>query len=362
MNSEALFLFLVLLLGLVLCSFLGGNCYKEGFNAYTDRTNEDISGNHGNGYEDEDGNGHATVMYNSSYDNYNHYNGSSSELPSGTIYNGPNGGYVVVTTDNNGKQKLKVILMNGGSPVILSPSSNNNNNNSTNNSTSSTTTYYNSNGHNGSVTKFYGPNGFSATIVKIDGRKAIKITTKDKTIIFKEQGSNSNSNSNSNLNSNNYNNHNNNNNYNNDSISSSQYYGSTGNRIQTNNESDNQSNSTNYGGPYGGSVDNYHGPRTSNVKSHFDPYDSALPPGIPGSQIPIGDEHLYILKSEVIPPVCPVCPSNCNSTRKEPCPACPPCGRCPEPSFECKKVPNYNAINDSYLPVPVLNDFSSFGM
>jgi hypothetical protein len=30
MNTEALFLFLILLLGLVLCSFLGGNCNREG--------------------------------------------------------------------------------------------------------------------------------------------------------------------------------------------------------------------------------------------------------------------------------------------------------------------------------------------
>jgi hypothetical protein len=25
-------------------------------------------------------------------------------------------------------------------------------------------------------------------------------------------------------------------------------------------------------------------------------------------------------------------------------------------------VPNYNAVNDSYLPVPVLSNFSTFGM
>jgi hypothetical protein len=25
-------------------------------------------------------------------------------------------------------------------------------------------------------------------------------------------------------------------------------------------------------------------------------------------------------------------------------------------------VPNYNAINDNYLPQPIINDFSSFGM
>jgi hypothetical protein len=47
---------------------------------------------------------------------------------------------------------------------------------------------------------------------------------------------------------------------------------------------------------------------------------------------------------------------------QEKCPPCPACARCPEPSFECKKVPNYNAINDNYLPTPVLSDFSQFGM
>jgi hypothetical protein len=41
---------------------------------------------------------------------------------------------------------------------------------------------------------------------------------------------------------------------------------------------------------------------------------------------------------------------------------CPPCGRCPEPSFDCKKVPNYASTNSEYLPMPVLTDFSQFGM
>ena len=43
-------------------------------------------------------------------------------------------------------------------------------------------------------------------------------------------------------------------------------------------------------------------------------------------------------------------------------PPCPPCGRCPEPSFECKKVPNYASTNSEFLPMPVLGDFSQFGM
>ena len=125
------------------------------------------------------------------------------------------------------------------------------------------------------------------------------------------------------------------------------------------------------------------------------------PMGIPGSDIPYGDEDLYILKSEVVPPVCPACPNVTvcpkNNNNKPP-PPCPPCGRCPEPAFECKKVPNYNRSdnnnndNDSnmnynhknrdygskgfsninfsntnssygdFLPRPVLTDFSQFGM
>jgi len=57
--------------------------------------------------------------------------------------------------------------------------------------------------------------------------------------------------------------------------------------------------------------------------------------------------------------------SNPFSTNTPTCPEpqpCPPCGRCPEPSFDCKKVPNYASTNSEYLPVPILNDFSQFGM
>ena len=79
------------------------------------------------------------------------------------------------------------------------------------------------------------------------------------------------------------------------------------------------------------------------------------------SDIPQGDEDLYVLKSSIVPPVCPACPSTAVCEREKPCPACPPCARCPEPAFECKKVPNYTSNNDRYLPKPVLTDFSTFG-
>jgi len=123
--------------------------------------------------------------------------------------------------------------------------------------------------------------------------------------------------------------------------------------------------------------------------------------GIPGRSIPIGQEDLYILKSQIVPPVCPACPQICaGKSSKESCPPCPSCARCPESTdFSCKRVPNYstntagsgssgdsmwgpsssnvsssNGANGSastysqyrnntkFSPVPVISDFSTFGM
>ena len=83
---------------------------------------------------------------------------------------------------------------------------------------------------------------------------------------------------------------------------------------------------------------------------------------ISGSRIAPGSEHLYMLKSEIVPPVCPACPAVTTCPTEKKCPPCPPCARCPEPAFECKKVPNYSGQNDSYLPQPVMSDFSQFGL
>ena len=112
---------------------------------------------------------------------------------------------------------------------------------------------------------------------------------------------------------------------------------------------------------------------SGNIYSSYDSssyYNSNTQEGIPRSMIPPGSEDLYILKSEIVPPVCPAPivievekPSKNNSkndTTK--CPPCPPCARCPEPNFDCKKVPNYSAFNPDTMPIPVLSDFSAFGM
>ena len=110
-------------------------------------------------------------------------------------------------------------------------------------------------------------------------------------------------------------------------------------------------------------------------------YSSSLPQGIPKNMIPPGNEDLYILKSEVVPPVCPACPPpilKCGDNK--PPPPCPPCARCPEPSFDCKKVPNYGSGNTganyfggggqfgsmpsssgNFLPYPSVSNYSTFG-
>jgi len=94
--------------------------------------------------------------------------------------------------------------------------------------------------------------------------------------------------------------------------------------------------------------------------------------------VPPGDEDLYMLKSRMVPPSSPAGgnattnPSpnsgsgsgsgSCNCA-PAPVPPCPPCERCPEPAFDCKRVPKYNSASSSkYLPLPVLADFSQFGM
>jgi hypothetical protein len=115
-------------------------------------------------------------------------------------------------------------------------------------------------------------------------------------------------------------------------------------------------------GSNGNTVGYVEGPKGNSVTYASPPNGTT---GISAANIPAGDEDLYILKSQIVPPVCPacptpVCPSGSNNEKPPPCPAC---ARCPEPSFECKKVPNYGAAsNNNNLPMPVLSDFSSFGM
>jgi len=136
-----------------------------------------------------------------------------------------------------------------------------------------------------------------------------------------------------------------------------------------------------------GNASNYNNAYDLSITS--DEYKSSLPKGIPKYMIPPGQDDMYILKSEVVPPVCPACPPQIlkckddNESDVSKCPPCPACARCPEPSFDCKKVPNYgsgnlganyNNQNGAFgrmmspdggqlsLPQPVLNEYSTYGM
>ena len=323
MNTEALFLFLILLLGLVLCSFLGGTCGKEGMtNNSSDSINRSKINNSGN-------NSNSNTNSGNNFDNYNHFSGSSTLLTNGSTFYGPNGGNIIVSTDSNGKQTLRIKLSSNENEMIFNSSETSSSPSSFKSKTEGYTNYY---GNNGSATTFYGPNNASATVINSnDGQLAINVQTSNGSYTFTQSGST----------------------YNPNNTSSTQYYGPNGGSAGS--VTGSGGNTAYYAqGPYGNTV-------AGTTSNGYD-YSNSLPPGVPRSQIPPGQEDLYILKSEVVPPVCPVCPVAAACPRQEPCPACPPCGRCPEPSFECKKVPNYSAINDNFLPQPVISDFSSFGM
>ena len=175
---------------------------------------------------------------------------------------------------------------------------------------------------------YYGPNGSSAKIITNNGKKLVEITGPNGSKIV--YGSD-----NIHDTINNYDHYNNNNQYEN-----------------YNNNNNNQ-------------YENYNNNNNNNQYDSSDYYNS-LPKGISRFQIPSGQEDLYILKSQVVPPVCPKCPNpivKCpTDTDVTKCPPCPPCARCPEPNFTCAKIPNYSAFNQNTMPVPVLSDFSTFGM
>ena len=411
MNNEALFLFLILLLGLVLCSFLGGNCGKEGFDStttsqlqtgtiFTDPSGSTITVIDRNGSKvlelvqyntkmttilttipppsttatantfysktpivftatvvtGSDGkvsinlnlpDGKTIVFTQSSssntqssgnnslsgfFDNYNHFSGSgsSTQLQNGTVFIDGSGNNITVTVNVDGSQSLKLIQVNQTTPIIF-----------TSTPPPSTTATANT---------FYAnpPLKMTATVITDgNGQSALKVSLANgQTIVFTQSGSSN--------------------------ISSAQYFGSTGSPIQTGSTSMSYygSSAGAVSGPQGNTAYYAQGPQGNTVAgttsgSSYD-YSSSLPQGIPRSQIPQGQEDMYILKSQVVPPVCPVCPtisSSSNDPDKEAkCRPCPAPQRCPEPSFDCKKVPNYSVIDNQFLPQPVLSDFSTFGM
>ena len=115
--NKLLLLFIILLLGLILCSFLGGNCYTEGFTTEL----SSITGVKGNKGDTEPvvASSSETPTDTSSppppstpYDNYNHYNQTSYP----TKYYGPNGTTATII-NTNGTYTLAITETNGTTTI-----------------------------------------------------------------------------------------------------------------------------------------------------------------------------------------------------------------------------------------------------
>lgn len=334
-SNKAGFLLMILLLSLVLCSFLGGNCMQEGFVTGSNAlVTTGILGNTSAIATGPNGSGTTTDL----------------DTVSNKTFYGANGGSAQVV-NNNGNYLIQITDANGNTNTYTYNNTNTNNTNTTNNNTNTT------NGTSGTVSAdntivgmtFTGPLNGKATVVKDNNNNYTIVITypSGEKIVYHPDNSTTSTNSTTNTNTNNYN--------------PNTYYPATATVASVTGP---QGNSWNYAqGPMGNSVS---GVTTTSNNSNGD-YNSSLPAGIPASNIPYGSEDLYILKSSVVPPVCPVappCPQNCNKNKDTP-PPCPPCARCPEPSMTCKAVPNYSqgaGANNQYLPIPVLSSFSSFGM
>jgi hypothetical protein len=384
MKDELLILFVILLLGLILSSFLGGNGNIEGMeNSYFSKIFYGENGASAQFQKDTNGNyrlfirtsNGTTATYTKSETSNNTYTGQDGAIA--TIYDSndtvikvrdknenivlilstnPNTGNVSTTTQNgtttsydnynhyDGTSYPSVFYGPYGATAKIIQTPNNNSIVITKKNGSTEIYYIDTNSTNASTSIYYGQNGGSAKMIYSNGNKAVEITTLDGSKIV-YSGNNVNNNVNNNDSQDNtINQYDSQNNTTGTDVSASTYYGPHG------------SQSTTLTGPSGNTYSSYDSSAYYNSQSN----------GISRSQIPSGDEDLYILKSQIIPPVCPKCPSviqNCpDNFDATKCPACPACARCPEPNFSCKKVPNYNAFNPNIMPVPVLTDFSGFGM
>jgi len=479
MNGEILLLFVILLLGLILCTYLGGSSYVEGMTSFNSDSNTKYTASNG---------ATATVTKNSDGTNtlvVTNKNEPDTIFTSSVInsdtYSGPNGGTATITNGSNGKSSLSVTHPDGSTKTVFqcdsSDSSEKNSNPVTNsllksasNSTTSfdnynhftgdshATVYYgpdggtvkvidsgnggtlvitskndntevyyiNQNNQNNQnipdVRAYYGPNGGSAKIISDnDGKSAVEVTKPDGTqIVYTEENTYASSDTtpyatnnvetnsfyglaggsattatgpmgntarsftgpNGNTarsftgpNGNTATSYNGNNGFrsgNNDLGSGNNGFGSGNNDLGSGNNgfgsgnNDLGSGNNGFGSGIASGIRSVFGSESDSTRQQSSDYYNSLPPGVPRNQIPNGQEDLYILKSQVVPPVCPACPPpvvKCDkNSDNSKCPPCPPCSRCPEPAFDCKKVPNYGSFNQNYMPIPVLNSFSTFGM
>ena len=329
----------------------------------------------------------------------------SSILEGREIYTDSNGDTAIIITNNDNTMTVQV-TMNGNTQVYTE--------NNTGSTGSSSSTYNGTTATNTSSSKvFYGPNGASAQIFNNGGVNALKITyTNGKTNIYAQNTNTGNSGSVQSYTDSNGNTAtlvtvNGKPQYEVTNIDGTKIIYSFGGGAYTpstsNSSAYNSYSGTTYNGANGGSAGSYYGsgggsagyvqgpggnsagyvtgPNGNTVVGTSSSGSSAgygtgygtgssdnsqyyIDMGVSSSDIPQGEEDKYILKSQVVPPICPVCAPvvKCDNNNNKKCPPCKPCGRCDEPSVTCQAVPNYNSENiNRFLPQAVLNDFSTFG-
>ena len=91
-------------------------------------------------------------------------------------------------------------------------------------------------------------------------------------------------------------------------------------------------------------------------------YDSSLPPGVSKRMIPHGEDDKYILKSQIVPPVCPACPTitGCPSNKNTSPDSNSGSSSGSSSGTGSGPTPQSGSGYD-YQPIPVLSDFSMFG-
>ena len=361
MNHELLIIFIIILLALILCSFLGGNQYFEGM---TNNADDQIhyGPNGSTAQVTKDG----TLVITYADGTTSVYNNNANVTTAS--YNGPNGSTAKFQTNADGTTTILITTANGEETLYTTSTSNGTTSNGTNGNASGA--YDNYNHYSGTSTPnlFYGPNGGTARVIQTPNNNTLVITDKNGTTDIYYINNNAPTASAS-------------------ASASASYHSPKGGsaKLITDNAGKTAVEITTTDGTklvyhsdnvytYNNNNDdtlNHYSADTNKTGADYNTaYDSSAyyagSKGVTREQIPAGQEDLYILKSEIIPPVCPKCPDQIvkcpNSTDTSKCPPCPPCSRCPEPAFDCKKVPNYNSFNASYMPVPVLNSFSTFGM
>ena len=312
-----------------------GNNNRTGTNGNNNRTGTNGSNNRVSGNRNTTTT--STSSTSTNYDNYDHYSGKSYP----NIFYGPDG----ITA--------RIVKTSTTDTIVVT------------NSNGTTETYY-IDENDPETEVYYGPNDGSIKIITdTDGKTAIEVTTPDgSTVVYAQNNKYGNYDTVNDPGVNDY------------GVNQGGPYDAgkydPGRNEPGRNDPGVNDYGVNQGGPYdAGKYDPGRNEPGRNDPGINDPglnqpgrdYYSSLPPGVPRSQIPPGEEDLYILKSQVVPPVCPACPAPiCPAMDESKCPACPACARCPEPQFECKKTFTAAAFNPEYAPVPVLSDFSGFGM